>query len=316
MSPRKNSKKRRFVQLVEFWAAYFALWLARRTSLRRGHQASRVLGSLLYYGVPRRRRIALENLRHVYAATKTEQEIKAIARRSCCSLIASFFETAKFLSLETDPELQQRFDANRKEVESLFRKAREIHQKAGGCIFVTPHIGNWEFLPYVSFQAGIPLVIVVRPLDNPYLEKFLSAYREQSGQTITAKTNSMTVLQVALRQGKSVGLLPDQSTMRAISIDYLRRKATTTPIPAVLAVLYHRPIVVVACCRRSEEFRFDGFVSDPIWPELDRHDKAEIFRLTQEMNRVMGDVILKYPEQYFWMHNRWKTYQSKGDLSL
>jgi KDO2-lipid IV(A) lauroyltransferase len=314
--PKKRTSKPAFIQWIEFCAAWLAVSLARPISLKAGHRASRILGNLLYYGVGRRRRIALENVRHVYSATKNEREIAAIARRSCGSFIASLFETAKLITLGSEPDGLEQLRAGHQEVEGLFVKAREIHEKAGGCIFVTPHIGNWEFLPYVAFHAGIPLVVVVRPLDNPYLERFFAAYRARSGQSITPKTNSMTWLQVALRQGKSVGLLPDQSTMRAISVDYLGRKATTTPVPAVLAALYHRPIVVVACCRGSEEFRFDGFVSDPIWPERDRYDKAEIFRLTQEMNRVMGDVVLKYPEQYFWMHNRWKTYQSKDDLSL
>ncbi|GBE05900.1 phosphatidylinositol mannoside acyltransferase [bacterium BMS3Abin10] len=206
-------------------------------------------------------------------------------------------------------------------LEQLFLKAKNIHDESGGCIFVTPHIGNWELLPYVSATVGIPLAVVVRPLDNVYLEKLLYSNRAASGQLIIPKRNAMFVLQRTLQQGRSIGLLPDQSTMKGISVDFFGRKALTTPVPAILAITYKRPIVVVACCRRSDK-QYEGFVSDPIRPALNRDgtgpgyesEKAEIFRLTQEMNHKMESIIRKYPGQYLWIHNRWKTYKDKKEL--
>jgi KDO2-lipid IV(A) lauroyltransferase len=148
------------------------------------------------------------------------------------------------------------------------------------------------------------------------LEKVLYRQRQASGQIIIPKTNSMHLLQMALRRGKSVGMLPDQATMHAISVDYLGRKATTTPVPAFLAVRYHRPIVVVACCRRSNDFEYEGIVSDPIWPDPRASKKAEMFRLTERMNREMGELVLQFPEQYLWMHNRWKQYRYKKEMAM
>jgi len=104
--------------------------------------------------------------------------------------------------------------------------------------------------------------------------------------------------------------------MTAVSVDYFGREASTTPVPAFLAVLYKRPIVVVACCRKSRDFQYEGFVGDPIWPDGDKNEKTEIIRLTQEMNRGMEAIIRKYPEQYLWMHDRWKKYRFKKGLSL
>jgi KDO2-lipid IV(A) lauroyltransferase len=128
-------------------------------------------------------------------------------------------------------------------VDELFHKAKKIHDESGGCIFVTPHIGNWEVLPHVSSFAGIPLAVVARPLDNEYLEKLIFENRIPEGQTIIPKSNAMFVLQKTLQKGWSIGMLPDQSTMKGISIDYFGRPATTTPVPAILAINYNRPIV-------------------------------------------------------------------------
>jgi KDO2-lipid IV(A) lauroyltransferase len=312
----KRSKRGKLLQLIEFVAAYTAFRLAQVFPLTAGHAMCRALGTALYYLVPKRRKIALDNLRHVYGRAKNEREIKTLAQQSCYSFVASLFETVKLVCYLSDKEHAGRIRAAQEGLEPLFQKAKHIHDRTGGCVFVAPHLGNWEFLPYVASSVGIPLVVVVRPLDNGYLENLLYRHRAVSGQLVIPKTNSMYFLQTALRQGKSVALLPDQSTMKAITVDYMGRQATTTPIPAWLALLYNRPIVVVACCRVSTRFRYDGFVSDPIWPHPERSEKEEIFRLTQAMNREMAAIIRRYPDQYFWMHDRWKVYTTKGMLSL
>jgi len=175
-------------------------------------------------------------------------------------------------------------------------------------------MGNWEVLPHVSAFIGIPLAVVARPLDNELLERLLFSNRSSSGSVIIPKKNAMFVLQKTLRSGKSIGMLPDQSTMKGIVIDFFGRKASTTPVPAILAITYGRPVVVVACCRKKGAYRYEGFVSDPIMPGAYTSEKDEIFRITEAMTREMETVIRKYPEQYLWIHNRWKTYKGKKEL--
>jgi KDO2-lipid IV(A) lauroyltransferase len=311
---RESLRHAGFIHWIEYVAAYCALYVVEAIPLKLGYLLARTGGVLIYYFVPRRRRIALDNLRHVFAGRKNERDIRKLARQSCCSFAASLFEICKFRVLLRSENGLTRTGQPRSVVQALFEKARTIHERAGGCVFVTAHIGTWEFLPYASLNAGVPLVIVVRPLDNPYLERLLYEYRGASGQLILPKKNSLHILQTALRQGKSVALLPDQSTMKAITVEYMGRKATVTPIPALLAVLYNRPIVVVACCRVAMDFRFEGIVSDPIWPVAGGNEKDEIFRLTRAMNLEIEKIVYKYPEQYLWMHDRWKRYSSTGEL--
>ena len=86
----------------------------------------------------------------------------------------------------------------------------------------------------------------------------------------------------------------------------------TTPIPAVLAVTHRRPVVVVSCFRNRHTMDFEGFVSDPIWPAAHyTSEKAEIIRITEAIHREMEIVIRRHPEQYLWMHDRWKDYRTK-----
>ena len=314
MTWKRNIRQSAFIQIAEFTLFYLGFAMARRMPRKTVHRASRALGSLVYYGLRRRRKIALDNLRVVFAGKKSERDIRLIARRSCCSLVASWFETAHF-QFSGDPGLLRDSGESQMGLEP-YRKAREIHEQSRGCIFVTPHIGNWEFLPFLGSKAGIPAVLIVRPMANRYLARWLDSHRHTSGQKFIARTHSMDFLQLSLRRGKSIAMLPDQRTMKALSIDYLGRAAVTTPIPAILAIRYNRPIVVVACCRSSDDRQFEISVSDPIWPIPERPEKDEIFRLTEAMNREMGAIVQRYPEQYLWMHNRWKEYRYKPGMAL
>ena len=307
---RKHRKKGKITQFLEYGAARLLLTLMRLIPLKLGGIVSEFLGKLLYLLVPERRSIALENLRRAFSNEK-DLDIEKLAYRSFSSFTLTCFESLKFRQILRDHDTLEKIICSSKELGELFQKARKIHEESRGCLFVTPHIGNWELLPHVSSIAGIPLAIVVRPLDNVYLEKLIYSKRAESGQVIIPKKNALIVLQKTLRQGKSIGMLPDQGTRRGISVPFFQRDAFTTPVPAMLSVLYRRPIVVVACCRARTKGSYEGVVSDPLWPGDYLSEKDEIYRLTERMNQEMEKIIRKYPEQYFWMHNRWKTYRTQ-----
>lgn len=274
---------------------------------------STLTGNIFYVLFTRRRRIALDNLRRAFKNEKDEKEIKKLAKKSCASFLSLSVETFKLTKLFSRPDLMNTVRSQIEDLDKLFVKAKKIHDESGGCIFVTPHIGNWEALPYVSSLVGIPVSVVVRPLDNEYLEKSLYANRIASGQVIIPRKKAFSALKRTLREGRSLGLLPDQSSSKGISVNFFGRKAYTTPIPAILAIWFKKPIVVVACCRKPDNSQYEGIVCDPIWPEEYSNEKAEVFRLTQAMNEKMESIIRKYPEQYLWFHNRWKEFKGIRD---
>ena len=311
---KKRKKKSEFVKLLEYGVVCSILFVTRITPLSVVKIFSNTLGDILFFLVKKRRNIALDNLRNAFGNEKSEKEIKEIARRSCRSFFFTFIEIFKLRYFFSKPDVMNNIKSNAGNIIELFGKAKKIHDDAGGCIFVTPHIGNWEVLPHVSSAAGIPLAIVARPLDNHYLEKLVYADRTSTGQVLIPKRNALFTLQKTLKQGKSIGMLPDQSTMKGLLIDFFGRKATTTPIPAMLAVTFKRPVVVVACCREPGDYQYEGFVNDPIWPGEYTSEKAEIIRITEEINRGVESIIRKYPEQYLWIHNRWKRYKGKKEF--
>ncbi|MCG6552761.1 MAG: lysophospholipid acyltransferase family protein [Candidatus Magnetominusculus sp. LBB02] len=306
----KKRRSKRLRWFLEYWAVRFIFWAAGALPVRAMHTIAAFLGTLLFFFIPKRRRIAVDNIALAFPQM-SKQQVKETAKQSAASFFLTFMESIKYRAMLTANDPVMLIRESSPSLESLFLKAKAAHDEAGGCIFVTPHIGNWEFLPHVSAAVGIPLVVVVRPLDNPRLEKLIYASRAESGQLFIAKTNAMFSLQQTLRNGKSIGMLPDQSTAKGVAIEYFGRTATATPIPAMLAALYKRPIVVIACCRRQGGFT--GYVSDPILPAAGYvSEKAEIIRLTQATACEMEKIITQFPEQYLWMHNRWKTYKKQN----
>jgi KDO2-lipid IV(A) lauroyltransferase len=308
---KKRRKKSEAAKFFEYYLAYIIILTVRAVPLSVVTSISNLLGDLLYFLIPGRRNIAIENIRHAFKE-KSDREIRGIARQSCRSFFLTFLEIIKHRYLFNRPDTIQRIREKAGDVDALFKKAKKIHDESGGCIFVTPHIGNWEVLPHVSALVGIPLAIVARPLDNERLERLLFANRIAGGQILIPKRNALFTLQKTLQKGTSIGMLPDQSTMKGLSVDFFGRPATTTPVPAILAVTYKRPVVVIACCRKKGVDQYAGFVSEPVWPkEHYESEKTEIVRITEEITRQMEVIIREYPEQYLWMHNRWKTYKGK-----
>jgi KDO2-lipid IV(A) lauroyltransferase len=311
---KKKRRKNKINKFLEYATAYFFILITRSVPLKVVKIISGILGDLLYCLSKKRRNIALENLRHAFKGEKDENEIKKIARQCCGSFFLTFLEIIKlyYLFAKSDPA-RSPWSASG-ELNNIFIKTKKIHDESGGCIFVTPHIGSWEIIPHVCAAAGTPLVIIARPLDNEYLEKFIFEYRASSGQAIISNKNALATLKRTLKHGTSVAMLPDQSTMKGLLIDFFGRKATTTPVPALLSITYNRPIVVFACCRKPGDYQYEGFVSDPIYPGEYTDKKDEIIRITEEMTRKMESIIRKYPEQYLWIHNRWKTYKGKKEF--
>ena len=304
---RRSKDKSALQQWVEYALLVSLLHVVRLLPYGACRAFAAVAGEAIFRLARRRRRIARANLRIAFPELDEAARL-VLARRSCHSFVLTCLEGAKFLT---------RFEPRRAEkalrevvdgAEEIFDKVRAVHEDAGGCVFVVPHLGNWECLAHAGALAGIPLTIPVRPLDNRKLEASLHEMRASSGQEILAKKNAFFHLREALRKGRSVAILADQNAgAEGIDAPFFGKPARTTPAPAALAVLYNRPIVLISCLRKGRDRRYEVFLSEPIAPDMDAPSaKGEIERLTRVVNVETEKLIRKGPEQYLWIHDRWK----------
>ncbi len=174
-------------------------------------------------------------------------------------------------------------------------------------LLITSHHGNWEMGGYLMGLVGIPSFAIARVLDNPYLERFLLSFRQRTGQVILAKKGEYEMIEEVLAKGGKLATLADQDAgPKGVFVDFFGRPASTHKAVAFMALQWQIPMVVIGTPRVGGPLEYRIEVEDIIHPEdyADRPDacKAVTERFTQALERI----IRRTPEQYLWLHRRWK----------
>jgi Kdo2-lipid IVA lauroyltransferase/acyltransferase len=183
-----------------------------------------------------------------------------------------------------------------------------LRENTRGCVFVTAHIGNWEACGVAHAWLFRPMSVVARPLDNPALDAPLVAFRERSGNTVIYKQKALAQILRALRENREVAMLVDQNVQErdGIFVEFFGRKAAATTVAAALAVKTGA-VLLPGHVVMTPDGRYRLTYDAPIrWtPSGDR--EADIAALTQRIASVIEGWVRETPEQWLWMHRRWKT---------
>ena len=174
-------------------------------------------------------------------------------------------------------------------------------------IAVSGHFGNFEMAGYVTGLLGMPSYTVARKLDNEYLDQFLNRFRERNGQFILPKDGSAPAVEKVLASGGILTILGDQHAgTKGCWIDFLGRPAACHKAIALFTLSGNAPMMVSYCKHTDKPLHFEigcAGVADPLDLEGSLRD---VKALTQWYNDRMGDAILAEPEQFWWVHRRWK----------
>ena len=172
-----------------------------------------------------------------------------------------------------------------------------------GVLLLTAHLGNWELLAAAQPLTGLPLSVVLRPLDQPRLDRVVERLRRRTGAELISKRRALPDVLDALRRGRMVGILLDQNATRAEGIfaPFFGTPASTSRGLAVIALRTEAPVVPVFI-RRLERGRHLIEVG-PVVPPPER----DVVAFTTSFNEAIEKAIRRAPEQWFWLHKRWKT---------
>ena len=177
-----------------------------------------------------------------------------------------------------------------------------------GGIAVIGHLGNWEVGGVGFALLGYPLHSIARPLDNPYLERYLNRFRTQTGQGIAAKYNVLHQLGELLGKNKVVVFLADQDARRhGMFVPFFGRPASTVKAPAVMALRLGVPLVPVNVYREGGPMRMVVDIRPPLTVPPGLEGEAAVRHLVEGYTRVIEGFIRQHPEQWLWLHRRWKT---------
>lgn len=175
-------------------------------------------------------------------------------------------------------------------------------------IFVTGHCGNWELLGFTLALLGFRLHALARPLDNPWLDRWIRGVREARGLTVVTKWGATHEVQRIIESGGRVGFIADQNAGEdGMFVPFFGRLASSYKSIGLLAMRYELPIVVGAAQRVGGRFDYELDGVDVIRPN-EWHDQPDpLFYITARFNRAMELAVRRTPAQYLWVHRRWKS---------
>lgn len=257
------------------------------------------LGSLAYtLGI--RREVTLGHLSRVFGTERTESELKTVARESYRNFGRMAFEYARFPRL-SDELIEETVAIRGGEHLSAALAGGE------GALLVAGHFGNWELAATLATR-GYPVTFLVGEQHNRLVDGLMNRLRERLGVETVPLTGSLLGVFRALRRNRIVALLSDQDAGRSgVFVDFLGLEASTPYGPGRLAAKTGAPLLPGVALRRGRA-RHELIVCPPVAPPPEGVDDDEAVRhYTQGYTSVFEDFIRRHPEQYFWMHRRWKT---------
>ena len=185
----------------------------------------------------------------------------------------------------------------------------QAYARGKGVLFLTAHFGGWELSAFAHSLHGHWVNIVMRPMDNPYLDRKLQSYRTMHGNKVVPKDDFVRGLLAAMKAGETVGILMDTNMTppQGVFVDFFGIKACTASGLARIA-LRTDAAVVPGFTIWDESLGKYRLRFDPALNLIRTGDlEADITANTQMFTKVIEDYVRKYPEQWLWVHRRWKT---------
>jgi KDO2-lipid IV(A) lauroyltransferase len=181
-----------------------------------------------------------------------------------------------------------------------------------GVVAPSGHLGNWE----IQAVASVPLVgnvaMIARPLDNPALDRRLVGLRTSTGNTVIYKQKALAQVLRTIREGGIVAILIDQNVQAkdGVFVRFFGRPACTTTVAAAMALKTGCAIVPVRCLLKPDG-RYRRVYGPPVeWTATGRRDE-DLAALTQHLTSIIEGWVRETPEQWLWLHRRWKTSPSR-----
>lgn len=175
-------------------------------------------------------------------------------------------------------------------------------------ILVTGHYGNWEVLGYFLALLGIDLSAIARPIDNPLINDWLLDIREEKGMRIITKWGATEEMVDLMERGGTLAFIGDQNAgEKGVFVPYFNRLASAYKSIALLAIRFNAPIICGYARRRPDRFGFNVGTTDVIRPEDWADQRDPVYYVTARYSRALEQMVAEQPEQYLWIHRRWKS---------
>jgi KDO2-lipid IV(A) lauroyltransferase len=240
----------------------------------------------------------------------SDEERRTVVKRVFDSLGRQLGEFSQF------PKITRK-NIDRLVVYDGFENYKAASDKMKGVLLLTGHMGAWELCAFAHGVYGHPLSFLVRPLDNPLLDRLIAGYRQLSGNGTIDKNNSVRQVLKALKNNEQVGVLIDVNVLadQGVFCDFFGVPACSTTGLAIFALRSGAPVVpgflIWDETLRSHRLRFE-----PEIPLIRTGDfREEIIVNTARFTKAIEEQVRRHPDQWLWIHKRWHT-RPEGEPDL
>ncbi len=271
-----------------------------------GLKISRRLASLValifYYIVPIRKSTVIKNLRIAFPEYSNEK-IKEISFKVYKSFSIFFIEILVFPKLN-NKKIESEIEFS--DPDLVIKKFNE----GKGLIILSAHFGNWELIPpAIGARLGINGLTIVKPLRNPYVDKWMNHLRTRFGNEVIPLGISLRKTYQSLKEKKMIGIAADQrGPEEGVRVKFFNTEVPVYSGPSVLSLKTGAPILSLLAVRQKD-YKYKIIVKEIDKNSLSENFDDSVIELTQRHTLHLQNMIKKYPEQWFWMHKKWKHLQ-------
>jgi len=283
-------------EYVAFQTIAFLLMLLPLSGVR---WLGRNLGAFVFDFLGYRKEVTLGNLRRAFPE-KSDDEIMQIARGAYKNVGISLFELVWYPKMSREQVSKSMHFVNPDVLRNAYNKGK-------GLLILTAHFGNWELLGgCIVVEFGFPVSGIAKTQTNRLVNRSIDERRRRFGNKVIPMETSLREVMRALRDGEAVGIVADQAAPKEnVQIEFFGTKLPTHQGPSVFSLKMGSPLIAVFSVRRPDG-SFDAYVEEVPSADLKDYNDENVTELTRRHVKITEDFIRRFPDQWMWMHKRWK----------
>lgn len=280
--------------LFIFFSSCFKLF-----GLNLSRKFARVLAFIFFYFIPIRKKIVLKNL-HIAFPGNDIGTNKNLAYRIYLSFAITLVEILYLPFLKKDDLADVVECENPELIVKKFNQGK-------GVILLSSHFGNWEFIAIsVAIQIQLPFSVIVKPLRNPLVFEWMNKARTKFGNEVVPLGISIRKTYQTLKEKKIVAMVADQrGPAEGVKVDFFGKKVSIYTGPAALALKTGAPLIC-GIPVRDKNYKYKTTLVEISVDDLPESEEKKVLEISQRYTSYLEKVIRENPEQWLWMHNRWK----------
>ena len=284
---------------IEYILFVFFSWCFRLLGLNLSRKFAAFLALVFFYLIPIRKKVVLDNLKIAFPESDIQTK-KKLAFRIYLSFAITLVEILYLPYIKKEKLINEVMCSNPELIIEKFKEGK-------GLILLSSHFGNWEFGAIsIALQVHLPFSVIVKPLRNPLVYEWMNNFRTKFGNEVVPLGISIRKTYQTLKQNKIVAMVADQrGPSEGMRVEFFGRKVSIYTGPAALALKTGAPLIC-GIAVRQKDYKYKMDLVEISQKNLPDGEEEKILAISQRYTSYLEKVIRENPEQWLWMHKRWK----------